>query len=71
MVEINDSVLLNKLLEFCDEIGKERELADYVAEDGEIKTFHPLDEEIKLQLENIKKKATNNPLKRTPSPLQY
>lgn len=59
MAEINDGMLLKALVEFCDTLNSEEELSEYKLEDGTIKTFHPLDKDVKEQLENIKQKATN------------
>lgn len=53
-------MLLKAMVEFCDTIDKEKELLCYKTEDGSMRTYHPLDKDVKKQLVKLKQKATNN-----------
>ena len=55
MTEINDEFLLKQLLDFCDNIKDEEGLAEFSKADN---FFHPLDREVKHQIDVLMKKGT-------------
>lgn len=57
MIEINDELLLKEIIGFCENIKDEEELKTF-QEDGKTFPFHPLDSDVKSQLDVLKKKGT-------------
>lgn len=58
MIEINDGFLLKQLLEFCNNILNENELAEFKKDDKSFPFSHPLDYEVKTQIDVLMKKGT-------------
>ena len=54
-MKINDEFLLKQLLDFCDNIKDEEGLAEFSKADN---FFHPLDREVKHQIDVLMKKGT-------------
>lgn len=57
MIEINDELLLKKIIGFCNSIKDEEELKRLQEKDKKL-PFHPLDFDVKSQLDMLKKKGT-------------
>jgi len=57
MIEINDELLLKEIVNFCDSIKDEEGLERFQENDKEL-PFHPLDADVKNQLDLLKKKGT-------------
>lgn len=57
MIEINDELLLKEIIGFCESIKDEEELKKFQRNNKEL-PFHPLDSDVKNQLDMLKKKGT-------------
>lgn len=57
MIEINDELLLKETISFCESIKDEEELKKFQENNKEL-PFHPLDFDVKNQLDTLKKKGT-------------
>lgn len=57
MIEINDELLLKEIISFCESIKDEEELRKLQENDKKL-PFHPLDSDVKNQLDTLKKKGT-------------
>ena len=57
MIEIHDELLLKEIISFCESIKDEEELKRFQENNKEL-PFHPLDSDVKNQLDTLKKKGT-------------
>lgn len=57
MIEIHDELLLKEIISFCESIKDEEELKRFRENNKEL-PFHPLDSDVKNQLDTLKKKGT-------------